>query len=92
MKSEEDAYNELCAYTLAHRGSPEFIHQYVVDAFAAQHADERTKPIGLTFALLGLYLAVERHFTGRQVQRAHMQLAVASRSGPPSFSRPSAVR
>jgi hypothetical protein len=33
---------------------PSFIHQYVVDAFAAQQADEQTKPMKLTFALVGL--------------------------------------
>ena len=51
--SERHAYDELQCYTLA-RGDLAFIHQHVVDAWAAQHADERTKPIGLTFALVGL--------------------------------------
>lgn len=53
-----DAYDELCAYTLT-RGDPGFIHQHVVDAFTAQHADETTEPITLTFALVGLYPRVE---------------------------------
>src|SRR5262247_2885212 len=72
--TSEDAYNELCYYTLAHR-DPSFIHQHVVDAFAAQNADEQTKPIKLTFALVGLYLHVEKRFSGRKVQRVHMDLA-----------------
>ena len=72
--SDQDAYHEVCAYTLTH-GDAEFIHQHVVDAFAAQRANEQSKPIGVTFALVGLYLHVERGFTGRQVQRVHMQLA-----------------
>ena len=46
-----------------------------MDAFAAQHAEESTKPITIVFALIGLYLHVEKGFTGKQVQRAHMQLA-----------------
>ena len=71
---ELEQYHELCAYTLAHP-SPSFIHQHVVDAFAAQHADATTKPITVTFALIGLYLHVERKQTGRQVQRVHMLLA-----------------
>jgi hypothetical protein len=71
---EEQAYHKLCAYTLTH-GDPSFIHQHVVDAFAAQRADEKTKPIGVTFALVGLYLHVEHRWTGREVQRAHMALA-----------------
>jgi hypothetical protein len=81
MPSELDAYRELSAYTLGH-GGPSFIHQHVVDAFAAQHADERTKPIGLTFALAGLYLHLEKGFSGRQVQRAHMQMGRQKRQWP----------
>lgn len=72
--SEQHAYHELQCYTLAH-GDVEFIHQHVVDVWAAQHADETTKPIGLAFALVGLYLHVERGVSGRQVQRVHMALA-----------------
>lgn len=72
--SEQKAYEQLQCYTLAH-GDPAFLHQHVVDAWAAQHADATTKPIALTFALVGLYLHMERGFTGRQVQRAHMALA-----------------
>jgi Family of unknown function (DUF5946) len=86
LPSEEDAYEELQYYTLTH-GDPAFIHQYVVDAWAAQRADERTKPIALTFALVGLYLRVRRRFSGRQVQRAHMMLARQKRSWP-SFALP----
>ena len=61
MVSEQDAYNDLCGYTLTHGGAT-FIHQHVVDAFAAQRADEQSKPIGVTFALVGLYLHVERAY------------------------------
>ena len=81
--SDRDAYHELSAYTLT-RGDSTFIHQHVVDAFAAQHADETTKPIALTFALVGLYLHVERGLSGRQVQRAHMALARRKRKWPTS--------
>jgi Family of unknown function (DUF5946) len=81
MRSAGDAYNELSAYTLTH-SDPAFIHQHVVDAFAAQQADESTKPITLTFALVGLYLHVERGRTGRRVQLVHMQLAKRKRRWP----------
>jgi hypothetical protein len=80
--SSQDAYNELCGYTLTHFG-PAFVHQHVVDAFAAQNADERTKPITLTFALVGLYLHVEKNYSGKQVQKVHMQLAKRKREWPP---------
>jgi len=69
------------------RGDATFIHQHVVDAFAAQTADEHTKPIALAFALAGLYLHVERVFTGREVQRAHMLMARRKRAWP-SFALP----
>jgi hypothetical protein len=72
--SNQDAYNELAYYTLAH-SAPSFIHQHIVDAFMAQHADEHTKPIAITFALVGLYLHIETGSSGKQVQQAHMQLA-----------------
>jgi Family of unknown function (DUF5946) len=73
MSSEQEAYDELCIYTLTH-GDPTFIHQYVVDAFAVQYSDEHTKPIKLTFGLIGLYLKIEKQFSGKRVQRAHMDL------------------
>ena len=74
MSAEEEAYHEVCAYTLTH-GDATFIHQHVVDAWAAQHASPQSKPIAVFFALVGLYLHVERQFTGREVQRVHMKLA-----------------
>lgn len=79
--AEREAYDELCAYTLTH-GNVAFIHQHVVDAWAAQHATPDGKPIGITFALAGLYLHVERQLTGRQVQLAHMRMARQKRSWP----------
>ena len=87
MSSARTAYDELCGYTLG-RADPGFIHQHVVDAFAAQTADEHTKPIALTFALIGLYLHVEKQLSGRQIQRLHMRLARRKRSWP-VFALPS---
>src|SRR5689334_18017315 len=73
MPTALEAYHELSCYTLAH-GHEGFLHQHAVDAFAAQTATAEDKPIQLAFALLGLYLHLERGFTGRQVQLAHMKL------------------
>ena len=84
--SERDAYDELCDYTIEHgRVHGSFIHQHVVDAYSAQHADANTKPITLVFALIGLYLYVERGYSGKQVQRLHMAMG-RSRTGPVSPS------
>jgi uncharacterized protein DUF5946 len=79
--AEQDAYHELQCYTLAH-SNPAFLHQHVLDAWVAQQADAETKPIGLTFALVGLYLHVECAFSGRQVQRAHMTMGQRKRTWP----------
>ena len=73
--------NELTYYTLAH-GDPAFIHQHVVDAYGAQHVRQSASTIGAAFTLAGLYLAGERRFTGRQVQRMHMLMARASKQWP----------
>jgi len=81
MFKNDDLYNQLAFYTLAHP-DPSFIHQHAVDAYTAQNADNTTKPIALVFALIGLYLHVEKGYTGKQVQRAHMQLANRSNTWP----------
>ena len=81
MPTDHDDYAELSCYTLTH-GDASFIHQHVVDAFGAQLADDKTKPIALAFALVGLYLHVEKQFSGRQVQRAHTRLAQTKRTWP----------
>jgi Family of unknown function (DUF5946) len=80
-ETEQEAYHELLAWTLSLRENG-FIHQEVVDAWAAQHATEASTPISVGFALIGLYLYLEKGFSGRQVQRAHMQLAQPHGRGP----------
>ena len=79
--ADRAAYDELASYTLSH-GDPAFIHQYVVDASAAQYATEDSKPIGVAFALIGLYLHLERGRSGREVQQAHMRLGRKRRPWP----------
>lgn len=74
MPTELEQFHELCFYTLAH-GDPAFLHQNAVDAFAVQTATPETKPIAVVFGLVGLYLCLEKQYTGRQAQKAHMQLA-----------------
>jgi hypothetical protein len=79
-------FDELCYYTLA-QADARFVHQHAVDAYAAQHVDASGKPIGPAFALAGLYLTVEKGFTGRQVQKAHILMARTRREWP-RFSPP----
>jgi len=81
MALEQEAYNKLFSYTLT-RKDPSFIHQHTVDVYTAQHADDHTKPIGLIFALVGLYLYLEKNYSGRQVQEAHMKMAKRRKNWP----------
>ena len=73
------AYDEVYVYTM---GRPGFILQHVVDAFVVQTATADTKPIAIVFGLVGLYLHVEKQFSGTQVQKAHMELARTKREWP----------
>ena len=83
-----DLYWELSAFTLG-LSDTTFPHQHVVDAYAAQHVGPGMKPITAAFALIGLYLAFERGYTGRQVQLVHMAIA-RKRHAWPSFEPPPA--
>jgi hypothetical protein len=74
-------YGELTAYTVT-RGDDQFIHQLLVDAYGAQHVGEHARPIGAAFALIGLYFACERGYSGRQVQHLHTLLARRSKTWP----------
>lgn len=85
MTSQEQ-YDELSYYTLS-LADKNFIHQHIVDAYAAQTATEHTKPITLFFALAGLYLHLEKHYTGREVQQAHVKMAKKPKDFP-TFTLP----
>jgi hypothetical protein len=89
MPTDQEIYNELSFYTLG-LGDEAFLHQNIVDAYAAQHVDEQTKPIRTVFALIGLYLTLEKGFTGKQVQQMHMRLA-KQRKQWPKLSPPEAT-
>jgi hypothetical protein len=76
-----DALDELYVYAMG-RDAASFILQHVVDAQAAQTATADTKPIKTVLALIGLYLRVERHLSGRQVQQVHMRIGRYKRQWP----------
>ncbi len=73
--------SDLMCYTVA-KQDPEFIHQHAVDTHAAQHAGGPTRNITVAFGLIGLYLALEKGYTGRQVQLAHMSIAKTKKTWP----------
>jgi hypothetical protein len=74
-------YSDLMCYTVT-KLDTEFIHQHAVDAYAAQHAGGTTRNITVAFGLIGLYLALEKGYTGKQVQQAHMQIARVRKDWP----------
>src|SRR6266567_2055281 len=79
MDTVRSAYDEVYVYTM---GRPGFILQHVVDAFAVQTATDGSKPIAVVFGLVGLYPHVEKEFSGRQVQEAHIKLGRRKREWP----------
>jgi hypothetical protein len=79
MDAMREVYDEVYTYTM---GRPGFMLQHVVDAQAAQTANEETKPMGVIFALVGLYLHVERQFSGGEVQKVHMRMGRQKRRWP----------
>jgi len=81
MDTNKTGYDELAFYTLS-KQDDFFIHQLVVDAYTAQNADENSKPIRVIFALAGLYLCVEKKFTGREVQLFHIKMAKNKKDWP----------
>ena len=74
-------FSNLCCYTVVQQNA-EFIHQNVVDVYEAQHAGGTTRNITVAFGLIGLYLALEKGYTGKEVQRAHMRIARFRKNWP----------
>jgi len=68
-----ELFGQLSALTLS-QGDTDFIHQLAVDSYEAQHSGGITKDITTAYGLIGLCLAVEHNYTGRQVQNVHMNL------------------
>jgi hypothetical protein len=79
METMRAAYDEVYVYSM---GRPGFMLQHVVDAFAVQTANKSSKLIAVVFGLVGLYLRVEKQFSGRQVQEVHMKLGRKKREWP----------
>jgi hypothetical protein len=75
-------YGEVAGYESQHVVELGRWHQLLVDAYAAQHAGERTPAIGTAFALIGLKLALEDGWDGLRVREVHQRLAAASKTWP----------
>lgn len=81
MSISQEKYNELSIYTLS-LNNKEFIHQHIVDAFTAQNADGNIKNITLFFAVIGLYLYIEKGFNGKEIQDLHTKIANSKKELP----------
>jgi hypothetical protein len=79
---DQEEYDALSFYTLSHPDADYFIHQHFVDAFSAQNADATTKAISIIFSLVGLYLLIEKKYSGKQVQRFHIRMAEDKKTWP----------
>jgi hypothetical protein len=82
-----ELHDELTAYNISF-SNIDFFAQHSVDAYGAQHAGENVKPINTAFSLIGLYLAIEKGYTGRQIQLAHMELGRNKKITWPKLERP----
>ena len=67
------------------------LHQLTVDTYAAQHSGGSVPLITTAFALIGLYLAVEKNVPGLEVGAAHKRFADRRRSWP-RFIAPTTAR
>ena len=84
-----DLAGEVVAYGMQHVQVLGAWHQTCVDAYLLQHVDVSTKPITLCFALNGLYLVLERGWTGLAAREAHQRLAeTVPRGDWPSHEQP----
>ena len=81
-------YSEVAGYELEHVTELGRWHQLLVDTYGAQHVGEGTPRIGPAFALIGLYLALERGWDGLAVRDAHRALARAHRDWPSFLPAP----
>ena len=85
-----DLHGEVTSNVMQH---PEVLgrwHQTCVDAYAAQHVGPQTRPMTVCFALNGLYLVLERGWSGIAARDAHGHLArTVVRADWPWFEPPS---
>ncbi len=80
-----ELYWQLSFYTLA-KQDEDFIHQLLVDTYGAQHSGGITKRITTAFALAGLYLYLEKGYSGARVQEIHLLMAQNKTYEWPAFA------
>lgn len=83
-------HGEVVGFELAHAELARRFHQLTVDAYGAQHSGGDGRGIRIAYSLVGLYLALDRGWTGEAVRGAHQRMG---RPQPhwPAFTRPAQV-
>jgi hypothetical protein len=76
-----ELYGEVQAATIDD-GDLRPYHQRAVDTYLAQHAGGPSSDLGVAFALIGLFLAIERGRSGIEIRREHERLARTRRTWP----------
>jgi hypothetical protein len=79
-------YGEVQGFALYHLELVRDSQQLTVDAYAAQHAPREVgvnlPPIAVTYALVGLHLALDCGLSGREVRAAHQRMGKPDPSWP----------
>lgn len=75
-------YTTVTGHELSHVRELGGVHQLTVDAYSAQHAGQDVPPIGVAFALIGLYLTLDQGWSGSDVRAAHQDLASRFQTWP----------
>ena len=65
---------EIMGFEVTHPAQLGPFQQLRIDAYGAQHPGRPTPPISVAYSLIGLLLAVERGWSGAQVQAAHCRM------------------
>jgi hypothetical protein len=76
------AYPDLQCYTVFKNQTPDLSASMLSIRTLAQHAGGPTRPITVAFGLIGLDLALEKGYRGREVQKAHMKIAKIHKNWP----------
>jgi Family of unknown function (DUF5946) len=77
-----ELYGEVLGFEHQHLAEVGRSHQLLVDTYTAQHVGPNAAAITGAFALVGLYLALERGWSGLEVRDAHQALANRYRDWP----------
>lgn len=83
----ERLFHDAIGFGLTHATELGHLHQFMVDAYGAQHPLPPTPTIRVSYSLVGLHLAIDHGWTGLQVRDAHQRMGKPA-SWWPAFRAP----